>query len=292
MAILEIRRAVAPIHIVTDFNNHLSPVECEQKIRAKYAQEGVLYEPPHTVNDITPFNITDGAFKIYQLVNNQLNEGRAGIFVGVVDPGVGSVRRGIVVTTEEGYTFVGPDNGIFSPTLASLKIAEAYKIDEKAFASSSVTFHGRDQFTPIAAEIAVGKNPNQLPQLVRIKPEELVKRGFADGQVVEADGYGNLKLWHRGIEIREGKTAKGLIVQKPVLFRGRQVWLQSINVPVAKTFEEVRVGQWLVYEGSSCITAESKGLIELAIREGAGKNSAQARLGAGIGDVLRLTWRF
>lgn len=71
------------------------------------------------------------------------------------------------------------------------------------------------------------------------------------------------------------------------------VWLRSLRVPVARTFEDVKAGQWLVYEGSSCRSAQdNRGLIELAIREGKGKNSAKNRLGVDVGDVLKLSWRF
>lgn len=288
-----LRRAVAPIHIISDFNNDLSPVECEQKMRAIFERERVLYEAPHKINDIQPFNITDGAFQIYQLVNNQRCDGVPGIFVGVVDPGVGSKRRGIVVTTHEGYTFVGPDNGLFSPTLAILRVKAAYKINEQAFASSSVTFHGRDQFTPIAAGIATGKNPSSLPQLEYIDKVELVKKEFVDGQVVENDGYRNLKLWHKGIPTIEGRRAKKLTVLVPVLFRNRLLWSHFLSVPVVDKFEDVGIGQWLVYEGSSCKTPEDeRGLIELAIRDRAGKDGAGGRLGANTGDILKLSWEF
>lgn len=154
-----LQRAVAPIHIVSDFNDHRSHVECEQEVRAVFNVNGVLYEPPHVISDVEQFNITDGAFKIFQLVNNLRRHRDPGILVGVVDPGVGSGRRGTVVTTEEGYAFVGPDNGLFYPSLRTLTVKEAYQINPEAFRASSVTFHGRDQFTPIAAEIACGNNP-------------------------------------------------------------------------------------------------------------------------------------
>lgn len=288
-----IHRAVAPIHIISDFNNDLSPVECEQKMRSIFGREGVLYEAPHKINDIQPFNITDGAFQIYQLVNNQRCNRIPGIFVGVVDPGVGSKRRGIVVTTYEGYTFVGPDNGLFSPTLSTLTVNTAYEISEQAFARSSVTFHGRDQFSPIAAEIATGRDPSSLSQLKQIDQSELVSKEFVAGQVVENDGYGNLKLWHKGIPTIEGRRAKKLTVSAPVLFRDRLLWFHSLRIPVVDKFEDVAVGQWLVYEGSSCKTSgDERGLIELAIRDRAGKNGAGERLGVNTGYVLKLSWRF
>lgn len=291
-----LRRAVAPIHIVSDFNNGLSPGECEQKIWGIYYRAGVLYEAPIRVSDIQPINITDGAFQIYELVHNQRREGLPGIFVGVVDPGVGSERRGIVVTTNESYTFVGPDNGLFYPSLATLTVKAAYKIGDEAFADSSVTFHGRDQFTPIAADIATGKDPSILPQLERIDPRTLVRKEFIEGQVVHRDGYWNLKLWQKGVPIEEGQRAKKLIIPAPVLFRDRALWFHSLSIPVVEGIGDVPVGHWLALEGSSCGNApweeDKRGLVDLFIRDRTEKNGAGAKLGANTGDVLKLSWEF
>lgn len=292
----QLRRAVAPIHIVNDFNDYRSHVECEQEVRTIFKANGVLYESPHIISDVEQFNVTDGAFKIFQLVSNLRRYKNPGIFVGVVDPGVGSDRRGIVVTTEEGYTFIGPNNGLFYPSLRTLTVKETYQINPEAFKASSVTFHGRDQFTPLAAEIACGKQPSALVQLEKIDPETLIKKEFLDGQVVETDGYPNIKIWQdkKGIPVNErGEKPKYLVVIPPRWVRQGLLWSSSLRISVADCFEDVAVGEWLVYEGSSGITPEDKkGLIEIAIRNGSGKNGAGTRLGVKIGDVLDLSWRW
>lgn len=291
------KRAIAPIHIVNDFNDHRSHVECEQEIRAIFGQNGVLYEAPHVISDVEPFNITDGAFKFYQLVSNLRRHNSPGIFIGVVDPGVGSERKGIAVTTKEGYTFVGPDNGLFSPALKDLTIAHAYQIKPEAFKQSSVTFHGRDQFTPIAAEIACGKHPEDLPQLQEIDATTLINKDFVEGQVIETDGYPNVKIWQdqKGLPKNEhGERARYLVVSSPKLIRRRGlVWSHSVQIPVADCFEDVSVGEWLVYEGSSGRRPEDNtGVLEIAIRDRSGKQGAGNRLKAQTGDVLKLSWIF
>lgn len=293
----ELRRAVARIHIVNDFNDHRSPAECLQELGFIFDANGVQYESPCVISDVEQFNITDGAFKIFQLVSNLRRKKSPGIFVGVVDPGVGSDRRGIVVTTEEGYTFVGPDNGLFYPSLKTLTIKEAYQIKPDAFKASSVTFHGRDQFTPLAAEIACGKQPSALEQLEKTDQETLVKKEFIHGQVVEKDGYPNIKVWQdeQGIPTNErGERAKYLLVNTPRWVRQRGlIWTRSLRIPAVDCFEDVAIGEWLVCEGSSGRPPEDgKGLIDIAIRNGSGKNGAGNRLGVKIGDVLDLSWRW
>lgn len=290
-----IKRAFAPIHIVSDFNDYRSHVECEQRIRSIFKRDGILYEPPHIVSDTEQFNVTDGAFKIFQLVNNLRREGDPGIFVGVVDPGVGSERRGIAVTTEEGYSFVGPDNGLFWPALRDLTISSAYQIKPEAFKESSATFHGRDQFTPIAAEIAVGKDPRELDQLQQIDPETLIKKPFLDGQVVERDGYPNVKIWQGGNAVprnENGERANYLTITTNRLIRRGLLWSHSITMPVVDYFEGVPVGAWGVLEGSSGGTQNHNcGIAEVFIRDRSGKHGAGNRLRVTAGDVVKLTWK-
>lgn len=95
------------------------------------------------------------------------------IFISVVDPGVGTQRKGVVMKTKNGYYFVTPDNGTLTLVAEKMGIASLRQIDEKLHSrkgsSGSYTFHGRDIFAYIAAELASGKTsfeavgPNYLP---------------------------------------------------------------------------------------------------------------------------------
>lgn len=288
----------ASLNLICDFNDHVSPGQCQDIAQDIYHKNNTIYEGTNIISDVSPYNITHGAYIIYQKVKNLQHHGiQNGVFVGVVDPGVGSKRQGIVVTTEEGYTFVGPDNGLFSPVLSTLTIKDTYKIIEDAFPETSRTFHGRDQFTPIGARIASGENPlelmsygdNKRHTLEKIDPKTLIKRNFAVGQVVELDGY-NVKIWQKGIPTRNGEKAKSLTIKTPRLFRRRGIhWSHNITIPVVNTFADVPPGHWLAYEGSSGRTKEDNiGLIEIAINQGHAKN----RLNVHIGETLRLIWNY
>jgi len=121
------------------------------------------------------------------------------VHVAVVDPGVGTSRRGIIVQMK-GACFVGPDNGVLSlaagNALGSMCI---YRISNKKFMLSKVssTFHGRDVFAPVAASLASGKLPSGFGPKIR----EMLVPSFARvvrekdmvvGEVVHVDDFGNV----------------------------------------------------------------------------------------------------
>ncbi|MBV9275449.1 MAG: SAM-dependent chlorinase/fluorinase [Verrucomicrobia bacterium] len=116
------------------------------------------------------------------------------IHVGVVDPGVGSSRRAIILRTQD-YFFVGPDNGLFS--LAVPNPVEAFEIRPSAYLPQKIskTFHGRDIFAPVAAALSSGVNPaelgspvrevKELPALAEIAGKEIHSR------IIHIDRFGN-----------------------------------------------------------------------------------------------------
>lgn len=121
------------------------------------------------------------------------------IHVAVVDPGVGSARRPIVVKAG-GQFFVGPDNGIFTYVYDREESHEVFHITaEKYFRPSpSSTFHGRDIFAPVAAALSNGVKPGELGSLITdevrlkgsLKPEVL-KNGDIKGGIIHIDRFGN-----------------------------------------------------------------------------------------------------
>jgi hypothetical protein len=120
------------------------------------------------------------------------------IFVVVVDPGVGSTRRGLAADTGD-YRFVAPDNGVLSLALRESPAKKMVELTERRYARPTVsrTFEGRDRFAPAAAWLAKG---TQLPALGRPvseiqKLEVPVPEATADGirgVVVRVDRFGNL----------------------------------------------------------------------------------------------------
>jgi S-adenosylmethionine hydrolase len=108
-------------------------------------------------HDIPPYNIWEAAYRLQQTAP-YWPEGT--VFVSVVDPGVGTDRKSIVLKTNTGHYFVGPDNGSFTLVSSFLGIQEVRQIDEelnrRRNSDESYTFHGRDVYAYTAARLASG----------------------------------------------------------------------------------------------------------------------------------------
>jgi S-adenosylmethionine hydrolase len=121
------------------------------------------------------------------------------VHVAVVDPGVGSERRGIVVQAG-GQFFVGPDNGIFSYIYERESPFVVFELSKRKYFHNPVsqTFHGRDIFAPVAAALANGIKPTTLGKKIRdpvrlapLAPEKrAADAGFA-GRIIHVDRFGN-----------------------------------------------------------------------------------------------------
>lgn len=121
------------------------------------------------------------------------------IFLAVVDPGVGGMRRPLVVETAN-HLFVAPDNGVLGPVLSQSDVRRVIHATESAYFRPSIsrTFHGRDVFAPLAAWLSRGISVHSLgveiqdyvrlefPQ-PRILPEQMI-----EGEVIHLDRFGNL----------------------------------------------------------------------------------------------------
>jgi S-adenosyl-L-methionine hydrolase (adenosine-forming) len=120
------------------------------------------------------------------------------IFLVVVDPGVGSARRGIAAEAGD-YKFVAPDNGVLSLALDEHAPKKVVELSERRYARATVsrTFEGRDRFAPAAAWLAKGVELTALGRpagaIVRLDvPQPAVGADTVDGQVLRVDRFGNL----------------------------------------------------------------------------------------------------
>lgn len=141
------------------------------------------------------FDIREGAFVLASAVP-YFPEGT--IHVAVVDPGVGTQRRSIVIETQRGY-FVGPDNGILILAAEVLDIKRVHEITSRRFMLSHVseTFHGRDVFAPLAAHLAKGLDLEEMGHRITdfVRPKfTFVERGTDSlvGEVLHIDDFGNI----------------------------------------------------------------------------------------------------
>jgi S-adenosylmethionine hydrolase len=178
-----------------------------------------------------------------------------GVHVAVVDPGVGTDRRAVVVTTvDEGRFLVGPDNGLLWPAIERFGgAARAIDIGASPFRLEpvSATFHGRDLFAPVAAHIALGARLDEAGE--KFEPDELARLDLpspepTDGGVrahaLFADRYGNvsLDLGSEGAERAGLKPGGGVELRAPD-GRFQATW--------TATFAEVAPGDLLLYLNAS-----------------------------------------
>src|SRR5579883_1630443 len=146
-------------------------------------------------HQVTPYEITEGAYTISQAWRTFPKKT---VHVVVVDPGVGTARRPILMECGGQY-FIAPDNGV----LSMIYLREPAKVrlisNEKYFRHPvSKTFHGRDIFSPVAAHLAAGVTPAQFGKRIEDylrpvfqKPQRAGKRTWV-GQIVKIDHFGNL----------------------------------------------------------------------------------------------------
>jgi S-adenosylmethionine hydrolase len=144
------------------------------------------------------------------------------VFVAVVDPGVGSPRRAVAIETGSGAMLVGPDNGVLSMAWLELgDIARASEIrsDDVLLQPVSKTFHGRDVFAPAAAHFAVGfafedLGPAVLPATLETVelPGPMVTPGKVGARVVAVDGFGNVQLNAKPVDLERAGLADRLAV--------------------------------------------------------------------------------
>ena len=172
------------------------------------------------------------------------------IHLVVVDPGVGSSRKPIIIVTNR-YFFVGPDNGVLSVAAENDGIKRIIEIKNKNFFRKPVsdTFHGRDIFSPIAANIAkrvalkrFGPNIKNIVKLDVPKP--ILSQNTINGEILYIDGFGNIitnidSEFLKQINISHKSKIEVTIVDK-------------INViPVCKSYIEVYKGELLGIVGSN-----------------------------------------
>jgi S-adenosylmethionine hydrolase len=185
------------ISLLTDFGaRDPSGAICEGVILGICPDAAVV----HISHEVTKFAIRDGALMLWCA----LPFFPVGVHVAVVDPGVGTKRRPVALTTARGDHLIGPDNGLLQPAARRLGgVTAAHELTSEAHRLHpvSTSFHGRDIFAPAAAHLAMGVpveflgpaiDPAQLVDLV-IPDATPIDHGLAS-TVVYVDTFGNCKL--------------------------------------------------------------------------------------------------
>jgi S-adenosyl-L-methionine hydrolase (adenosine-forming) len=220
-------------------------------------------------HQITPFEMNEAAFTIAEAARWFP---KGAIHVVVVDPGVGTARRPILVEAA-GQRFIGPDNGVFTMIYdqGPHKVREITN-NKMMLKTVSRTFHGRDVFAPAAAHLASGVAPARFGKLISdfvrsemVKPALLKKHRWL-GRVLKVDHFGNLITNFHMREFGE------LRMRAFEILAGTQIIRR-----LALTYAESGIGELVAIEGSS-------GFLELS----ANQESAAEKLGCGVGAPVEL----
>lgn len=192
------------------------------------------------------------------------------VFVAVVDPGVGSARRGIAAAAA-GYFFVAPDNGLLTVPLRTPG-AQVVSLTNPRYARPEIsrTFEGRDRFAPAAAWLARGTSLAELgaplhdPVLIEI-PEPRVEGDVLRGEVLRVDRFGNLVTNVDRAALERFAAGSRLHVSLGA----------RADVPVVGTYADAR-------SGAVCALVGSTGRLEIAVRGGSAAALVAAARGAPV----------
>jgi S-adenosylmethionine hydrolase len=246
------------IVFMTDFGAANDAVAICKAVMLEIAPNARIMDITHQV---TPFSIADAA-RFLAGVTPYYPPGT--VFLVVVDPGVGTARKAVIVRSKKGQYFVVPDNGLMTPVLDRDGFDGAHEITNTAWMigdNVSSTFHGRDIFSPAAAHLAAGADWTQagpvVPELVRWNaPVATIDAKGATGQVIALDDpFGNLITDVPGDEFR---TKLGFAFGDKVALT---IDKKQYTFPFEKTFASVPVGQTLVY-------IDSRGRVAIAVNQG------------------------
>lgn len=258
------------IALLSDFGLK-DPYVAEMKgIILSVCRKATLVDVSHNVSK---FDVREGAF---MLARSAPYLPKGTVNLAVVDPGVGSDRRAIVVEGKRNL-YVGPDNGLLMLASSMEGIRSVYEIRNKALMLSKVsrTFHGRDVFAPVTAHLAKGVPPKEVgPKILDYfvpnfaTPE--VRGASLVGEVMYVDGFGNAvtnipERFVRMTRMHDGDNLKVSL--------GERSW----KVGLCGSYEEGTPGNPLAIIGSA-------GFLEFAEKQG----SATKLMKIKVGDPVRV----
>ena len=260
----------------TDFGLKDGAVSAMKGVAMNVSTDLKLFDLTH---EIPAYNIWEAAYRLEQTVKYW----PAGtVFVSVVDPGVGTARRSVVLKTKSGHFIVTPDNGTLTLIAKSLGIEAVREIDEainrRKDSKESYTFHGRDVYAYTAARLASGViTYDQVgsllkPEVVSFSYQEPVHKGkIFKGNIPMLDvQYGN--VWTNiSIDMMKSENVKYGDVLHFIFYKNKQQ-VCKIDAPYVATFGGVAEGKPLCYFNS---------LMQLSIALNMGDFAAKYHIGSG-----------
>jgi S-adenosyl-L-methionine hydrolase (adenosine-forming) len=234
-----------PITFLSDYGHDDEFVGLCHAVIARIAPQARVIDLTH---GIRRHAIADGA----AVLAKALPYTPPGVHLAVVDPGVGSPRRGVAaLVNDEDRVLVGPDNGLLWPAIeafgGALAVADI-SLSPFRLEPVSATFHGRDLFAPVAARMAAGEtlanageaiDPGSLVAPAASEPR--IEGASVISHVVYVDRYGNAVL-----DISHSR------LPDTGLRLGRRVWVAAggitLDAVYSLTFSDVAPGQLILYE--------------------------------------------
>lgn len=245
------------IVFMTDFGTANDAVAICKAVMLGIAPDARIMDITHQV---TPYSIEEGT-RFLSGVTPYYPAGT--VFVVVVDPGVGTSRKAVIVKTKKGQFFVLPDNGLITAVVERDGLEGAREITNSGWMigqAVSSTFHGRDIFSPAGAHLAAGWDYTlagpEVAELVRLTPKVASEgaRGIEGEAIALDDPFGSLitdipTVQFQKLGYKWGDKVTVMLDRRP------------FTLPYEKTFMEVPVGEPLLY-------VDSRGRVGLAINQG------------------------
>jgi len=246
--------ASEPLVLQSDFGVKDIAVASMKGVAVSVSRDLDIYDLTH---EIPTFNIWEASLRLEQGAEYWP---KGTVFVSVVDPGVGTARKSVVLKTKSGQYFVSPDNGSLTAVAGRFGIEAVREIDEAvnrlANSEKSYTFHGRDVYAYTGARLAAGVI--SFDQVGRLLPKSVTKipyqqPGYSDGRII-----GNVEI----LDPQYGNIWTNIdreIFQELGLSSGDQVSVTISNnddtvyegsMPYFESFGRVNIGEPLLYLNS------------------------------------------
>jgi S-adenosylmethionine hydrolase len=254
------------IGLLTDFGL-VDPYVAEMKaVIASICPQAMMIDISHLVEK---FDIRMGAFLLASSTG-AFPDGS--VFVAVVDPGVGSGRRPIVIETSRSI-YVGPDNGVLIPAAQSEDMRGVFEITNRSLtrADISTTFHGRDIFAPVAAHIACGVRPQDCgPRIMDYVDPSYSQPKLDDAtatcEILHIDRFGNVITNLRNTQLSALSLTQGQQVR--LVFRKGRILGRYV-----RTYSDLKTKR------DVGLLAGSHGFVEIACRESEAAKRIRVRTG-------------
>ena len=232
------------VTLLTDYGRNDDFVGvCHGVIRSIAPEAGIV----DITHGIRRYGVRQGAL----VLRNTLPYMPVGVHMAVVDPQVGTERRGVALRCEDGRLLVGPDNGLLSlawQRFSGVEMAVDISRSPHRLEPVSATFHGRDVFAPVAAHLAGGAElgeagePLDPAELATVElPEPRDEKGVLVAHSLIIDRFGNA-----GLNVDHDRLAgTGITLGETVEL---EVGGERYLAKYAQTFADVKPGELLVYE--------------------------------------------